>query len=138
MKNKKHFASTLIALIAAFAVVAVASEPQQETVSPQFAHAIPNIAGKTLTSVMVSFSPGAKATPHRHGDAFVYAYVLSGTVRSQINDEPAKVYQAGQDWYEPPGSHHVVAENVSATDSAMLLVIFVANTGDALEIPDQY
>ena len=92
----------------------------------------------SLTSVMVSFSPGAKATPHRHGDAFVYVYVLSGTVRSQINDEPAKVYHAGQDWYEPPGSHHVVAENVSATDSAKLLVIFVANTGDALKIPDQH
>ena len=138
MKTKKHFAAALIALVVHFAIVAAASEPRQEAVSPQFAHAIPNIAGKSLTSVVVSFTPGAKATPHRHGDAFVYAYVLSGAVRSQINDEPAKVYQMGQDWYEPPGSHHLVTENVSTTESAKLLVIFVANTGDALKIPDQH
>ncbi len=56
MKTKKHFAAALIALVVHFAIVAAASEPRQEAVSPQFAHAIPNIAGKSLTSVVVSFA----------------------------------------------------------------------------------
>ena len=34
--------------------------------------------------------------------AFIYAYVISGEVRSQVDDEPARVYQAGETWFENP------------------------------------
>jgi quercetin dioxygenase-like cupin family protein len=109
-----------------------------ETAAPKLQQPIPNIPGKTFTSVIVNFPPGAKADSHRHGEAFVYAYVLSGTIRSQLDDEPAKVYQTGEDWFEPPGVLHRVTENVSSTKPAKLLAIFVADTGAPLKTPAQY
>jgi quercetin dioxygenase-like cupin family protein len=117
-------------------VIAVAGPPRQETVVPLFEHAIPDTAGKTFTAVVVTFPPGARAVPHRHGNAFVYAYVLAGAVRSQLDDEQAKVYRVGENWFEPQGAHHRLTENVSGTRIARLLVVFVADSGVALKIPD--
>ncbi|TPG18881.1 catalase [Sphingomonas koreensis] len=107
-----------------------------ETVTPVFQHQLENAAGKSFTVVEVDFAPGAKADPHRHGQAFVFAYVLSGSVRSQLAGEPVRTYRAGESWFEPPGAHHVLTENISATDPARLLVTFVAATGQPLKISD--
>jgi quercetin dioxygenase-like cupin family protein len=107
-----------------------------ETVKPLFQQPLPNVPGKTFTTVIVDFAPGVDAAPHRHGQAFVYAYVLSGAVRSQLEGEPAKTYQTGQFWSEPPGAHHLATVNASATAPARLLVTFVADTGEALKIDD--
>ena len=127
-----------VLLIAAFAAaVPAAADPIHETVSPLLRQPIPNIPGKIFTSVIVTFPPGAKADPHRHGEAFVYAYVLSGEVRSQLDDQPAKVYRTGESWFEPPGARHKVTENVSKAELAKLLVVFISNAGDPLKIPDR-
>ncbi len=107
-----------------------------ETVMPRLQLPLANLPGTSFTSAIVSFPPGAKAAPHRHGQAFVYAYVLSGTVRSQLDDEPAKVYRAGEDWYEPPSAHHKVTENVSKIQPARLLVVFISPTGTPLKNAD--
>lgn len=119
------------------APTAGAHEAGEEAVSPKFTQALPNVPGKTLTTLIVDFPPGSKAKPHRHGEAFVYAYVLEGSVRSALNDEAARVYRSGDNWSEPPGARHPLTENASRTQPARLLVVFVANTGDALKIPDQ-
>jgi quercetin dioxygenase-like cupin family protein len=109
----------------------------EETVSPKFTQALPNAPGKTFSTLIVEFPPGSKAQPHRHGQAFVYAYVLNGAVRSRLDDEAPRVYRTGDNWFEPPGARHLLTENVSRTQPARLLVVFVANTGDALKTPDQ-
>ncbi|WP_244189693.1 cupin domain-containing protein [Streptomyces incarnatus] len=85
--------------------------------------------GKTFTSAIVDFPPDARALPHRHGQAFVHAYVLEGTVRSQLEGKPVRTYHQGENWVEPPGAHHVLTENTSPTTRAKLLVVFVSNTG---------
>jgi catalase len=87
--------------------------------------------------VEVDFAPGTKADAHRHGQAFVYAYVLSGEVRSQLEGQSARTYSAGQSWFEPPGAHHVLTENLSATAPARLLVVFIAPAGAPLKISDE-
>jgi quercetin dioxygenase-like cupin family protein len=107
-----------------------------ETVSRQFAQVLANAPGKSFTTLLVSFPPGARAVPHRHGQAFVYAYVLEGAVRSQLDDAVPRIYRAGEDWSEAPGAHHVLTENASATLPARLLVVFVAESGAALKVPD--
>jgi len=112
------------------------SQHPSETVSPLLQQALPNVKGKTFTSEIVYFPPNARAVPHRHGSAFVYAYVLEGTVRSQLAGEPVRTYHQGQNWVEPPGAHHLLTENPSLTKPAKLLVIFVANTGAKLKIND--
>jgi quercetin dioxygenase-like cupin family protein len=117
-------------------VAATVTQAPSETVSTLVEQALPNVKGKTFTSVRVDFPPGARAVPHRHGDAFVYAYVLEGTMRSQLSGEPLRVYNQGDHWVEPPGAHHVLTENTSAKKSAKLLVVFISNTGEKIKVDD--
>ncbi|GGO71921.1 cupin domain-containing protein [Nonomuraea cavernae] len=117
-------------------VAATVSQPPSETLSPLLEQALPNVQGKTFTSAIVNFPPAARAAPHRHGKAFVYAYVLEGTVRSRLGGEPVRTYSQGENWVEPPDAHHVLTENTSRTRPAKLLVVFVSNTGDELKVDD--
>jgi quercetin dioxygenase-like cupin family protein len=115
-----------------------ASAHPSETLAPLFQQVLPNIPGKTFTSAIVTFPPAARAVPHRHGDAFVYAYVLEGAVSSQLEGQPARLYHQGENWYEQPGVHHLVTENTSPTEPAKLLVVFITTTGDQLKIDDPH
>jgi quercetin dioxygenase-like cupin family protein len=110
-----------------------------EQVKPVFEHIIPNAQGKSMVAVIVSYPPGGKSPAHHHAQsAFIYAYVLSGAIRSQVGDEPAKVYRVGEGFYEVPGSHHRISENASDKESASLLAVFVVDTNDnPLTTPDQ-
>jgi quercetin dioxygenase-like cupin family protein len=110
-----------------------------EQVKPVFAHVIPNAEGKSMVAVIVTYPPGAKSPTHHHArSAFIYAYVLSGALRSQVGEEPAKVYHAGEGFYEVPGSHHRISENASDKEPASLLAVFVVDSKDKpLTIPDQ-
>lgn len=112
------------------------ASPTPETLTPLIEQALPDVPGKTFTSAIVEFPPDARATPHRHGAAFIYAYVLEGTVRSQVDDEPVRAYHRGENWVEQPGAHHVLTENTRPTEPARLLVVFVSNTGDELKVDD--
>ncbi|MEU9446725.1 cupin domain-containing protein [Streptomyces sp. NPDC048304] len=115
--------------------VAASTRPA-ETFKPLLQQALPNVRGKTFTSAIVAFPPGARAMPHRHGQAFVYAYVLEGTVRSKLDDKPVTTYHQGDNWVEQPGAHHVLTENTSRTERAKLLVVFVSDTGAKLKVDD--
>ena len=110
-----------------------------EQVKPVFEHIIPNAQGKSMVAVIVSYPPGGKSPAHHHAQsAFIYAYVLSGAIRSQVGDEPAKVYRVGEGFYEVPGSHHMISENASDKEPASLLAVFVVDTNDnPLTTPDQ-
>ena len=127
----------IAALLAAIAIPALAAPAP--SVQPVFQHAIPNVPGKSLISVVVTYPPGTKSPPHHHaGSAFIYAYVLSGAVRSQVDDEPVKIYHAGESWFELPGAHHSVSENASTTEPAQLVAVFVVDSADhVLTTPDK-
>ncbi|HEY9130402.1 MAG TPA: cupin domain-containing protein [Dyella sp.] len=112
------------------AASAGAPPSSHEAVVQAFAHAIPNAQGKILTGLVVNYEPGQASLPHRHGQAFVVAYVLTGAIRSQVEGEQARVFHAGESWYENPGAHHTVSENASKTEPASLLAIFVADSDD--------
>jgi quercetin dioxygenase-like cupin family protein len=109
-----------------------------EILTPVLTEELLNAPGKTFTSAIVTFQPGARAVAHRHGDAFVYAYVLEGAVNSQLEGQPAHVYHQGENWTEEPGAHHLTTENASQTDEAKLLVVFIATTGAQLKIDDTH
>jgi quercetin dioxygenase-like cupin family protein len=110
-----------------------------EQVKPVFEHLLPNAEGKSMIAVVVTYPPGAKSPVHHHApSAFIYAYVLSGSIRSQVDNQPAKVYKVGESFYELPGSHHRISENASDSDPASLLAIFVVDSKDKpLTTPDQ-
>jgi quercetin dioxygenase-like cupin family protein len=102
-------------------VLAAGPEAQRETITTAFAHAIPNVPGKTLTALVVTYPPGGKTPPRRHGQAFVVGYVLEGAIRSKIDNGKDQVFHAGESWTENPGIHHTVSENASDTKPAKLL-----------------
>jgi quercetin dioxygenase-like cupin family protein len=110
-----------------------------EEVKPVFEHEIPNIEGKRMVALVVGYPPGGRSPAHHHApSAFIYAHVLSGAIRSQVDDEPAKVYQVGEGFYEVPGSHHKISENASDRDPASLLAVFVVDSKDTpLTMPDK-
>ncbi len=109
-----------------------AEAPPAPTAKIAFSEKLPNVPGKTLTGVLVTYAPGGKSSSHRHAGS-VYAYVLSGKVRSENSATgPARVYAEGEGFFEPPGSEHTVSENASATESASLLAVFVADEGAQL------
>jgi quercetin dioxygenase-like cupin family protein len=127
----------LVAAGAMVAVHATAAWPA-ESVTPNFEHAISNISGKSLIAVEVLFPPATVAAPHHHANsAFLYVYVISGTIRSQVEGEPAHTYHAGESWFEAPGAHHILAKNMSKTKPAKVLAVFVVDSNDkALATPD--
>ena len=113
-------------------VTPATAQSRGEVVTPTFEHVIPNIPGKSLIALEVTYSPGGASKSHRHPrSAFVFAYVLSGTIESQVEGEPARAYRAGESWYElPGGGPHLVSRNVSTTEPAKLLAVFVVDSSN--------
>ena len=107
-----------------------ASSGEGATVKQILNQKLPNVPGKTLTVVQVDYRPGGVSAPHRHpASGFVFAYVLSGSIRSQVEGEPLRVYRAGESWTEPPNAHHIVSANASKTAPAQLIAYIVADDG---------
>ena len=133
-------ARSVAAVFTAIALGTAAGHAHElEQVNTVFERAIPNIPGKSLIALVVTYPPGGKSPSHRHaGSAFIYAHVLSGAIRSQIDDEPAKVYRVGEGFYEVPGSYHRVSENASDREPASLLAVFIVDSKDnSVTIPDR-
>ena len=109
----------------------------EDTVKPVFAYALPNVPGQTATGLLVTYQPGASSPKHHHAGS-VIAYVLSGAIRSENSATGAvRVYKAGESFFEPPGSTHLVSENASETEPASLLAVFVADAGAELKTNDR-
>jgi quercetin dioxygenase-like cupin family protein len=119
------------AAVAIATAMPAAAQDRGETITPHFEQAIPNIPGKSLVALVVDYAPGGASPSHTHAkSAFIFAYVLSGEIESQVNDGPKRVYRAGESWYETPGSIHRVSRNASKTEPAKLLAVFVVDTDD--------
>lgn len=112
--------------------------PLRETVTVVASEPIPNVPGKRLVSLIVDYPPGARSAPHTHArSAFIYAHVLAGRIRSQVDHSPARVYTAGQFWFERPGARHRVSENASDSEPSRLLAVFIVDVaGDELTMLD--
>lgn len=126
---KQIFGGIMLATLAS--APAWADDPVKSKVTLAFDQALPNVPGKSMRGVLVEYAPGASSPAHTHPkSAFIYATVLEGAVRSQVNGAPAKVYHAGEHFVEMPGDHHQVSANASKTEPAKLLAVFVVDTDD--------
>ena len=92
---------------------------------------LPNVPGHNLTAVKIDLAPGVSVPSHQH-EAFVFVYVLAGTVRSSLDDEEPVGYSVGESWVEPPGAVHSLTENLSDTEPAQILAVFIAEEGATL------
>jgi quercetin dioxygenase-like cupin family protein len=130
---KKAILAAGAAILAAVSTPAVvnATSDLQETVTPVFERALPNVPGKSMIAVEVVYPPGGASPSHTHPkSAFIYAYVLEGEIVSAVDDQEPRVYRAGESWHEVPGAHHRVSRNASATKPAKLLAIFVLDPAE--------
>ena len=102
-----------------------------------YQHELPNVPGKSIKGVLVEYGPGGYSPGHTHPkSAFIYATVIEGAFRSQVNDGPVTTYRVGQNWSELPGDRHRVSANASETQPAKLLAVFVVDTNETeLVIP---
>jgi quercetin dioxygenase-like cupin family protein len=80
-----------------------AEKPNKVRETPVTTQVLADDFGSSLTAVVVELAPGAKPARHDHAGT-MFAYVLKGTVRSQLNDRKLIEYRAGQHWIEPPGA----------------------------------
>ena len=91
--------------------------------------ALPNVPGKSIRTVLVEYGPGGFSPAYAYpSSAFLYATVLQGSIRAQVDGGPVLTYRAGQSFSEPPGDRHGVSENASATEPARLLAVFVLDS----------
>ena len=129
--------SLLFATLPSGGVLADAPESKNAKVTLVYQHELPNCPGKSIKGVLVEYGPGGYSPAHMHPkSAFIYATVLEGAIRSQVNDGPVTTYEAGQSFSELPGDRHSVSANASKTRPARLLAVFVVNTNDTeLTIP---
>jgi quercetin dioxygenase-like cupin family protein len=106
----------------------------EDTVSELMKQRLADMTGKEATVLIVDYAPGAASEPHVHPGS-VFAYVLEGTVVSQLEGDEPTTYTKGQSWYEPPKKPHVVSKNASKTEPAKLLVFLLSQEGESLKVP---
>jgi len=116
--------------------VAHAADPQPAIVAPLMTRDLTGIPNKEGTMLTVQYVPGGASLPHRH-DAHVFVYVLEGSVKMQVDGQPAVTLTAGQTFYENPGDVHRVSANASSTQPARILVFMVKDKDKPATKPAQ-
>ena len=84
------------------------------------------------TIVEVTIEAGESGLAHRHpGPGFVY--ILEGEYELGIDDQPTKIFKAGETFYEPTGCLHRVSRNPSAKGRTRLIAV-VLHPRDAKQV----
>jgi quercetin dioxygenase-like cupin family protein len=110
-------------------LLAVSSaNPQVGRVTPLMTKDLPDVPGKEGMMITVDFAPGEVDAAHRH-NADVFAYVLEGSIITQLKGGRPQTVHAGEAFYESPTDEHMASRNASKTQPAKLLVFFVKVKG---------
>lgn len=89
---------------------------------------LPDVPGKEGLIETVLLAPGEVVPAHRH-NADVFAYVLDGSIVTQLKGDKPRTVHTGEVFYESPTDIHLDVRNVSKTQPAKLLVFFVKKIG---------
>jgi quercetin dioxygenase-like cupin family protein len=104
------------------------------TVKPVLQHDLPDAPGKQVSIVIVEFEPGAVSSAHRHPGSTA-AYVLQGSVVSEVDPDKPVTYKTGESWYELPMHTHRIARNASKTHPAKIIAMLISDKGQELVQP---
>ena len=96
--------------------------------TPLMSTNLPDVPGKEGLIETVVLAPGEVVPAHRH-NADVFAYVLEGSVITQLKGGKPHTVRAGEVFYESPADVHIASRNTSTTQPATLLVFFVKKVG---------
>ena len=86
------------------------------------------------TAVEVAFEPGQAGASHRHPGPTL-GYVLEGEYEWAIDDQPAKVLEVGETFYEPGGCLHRVTRNPGKVRTRVLAWVLHPRDAKDLVIP---
>jgi quercetin dioxygenase-like cupin family protein len=110
---------------------------QQPTkVTPLITKDLASIPGKEVLMVTVEFPPGGSDAAHRH-DAYVFVYVLEGSVVMGIKGGNPVTLTSGQTFYEGPEDIHTIARNASKTKPAKFIAFLLKDKGTPVVIPEK-
>ena len=132
--NVVRFCAAPLAALALMVSASVFAHEPSEKVTVLQDELLKNAPGKKALMIEVDYEPGQSSIAHKH-EGTAMAYVISGEIVSQVKGEQAKTYKAGEYWYEPAGSEHLVSKNASATQPARLLVFMVLAPDEKVLIP---
>lgn len=132
--NMLRFCAASLAALAMIVSASAFAHDSSEKVTVLQDQMLKNAPDKKALMIEVDYQPGQSSIAHKH-DGMAMAYVLSGSITSQVKGEKAVTYKAGEYWYEPAGSEHLVSKNASTTEPAKLLVFMVLNPDEKVLIP---
>ncbi len=131
--NRKSLA--LFAAVAAFSFVGaqgVAAHETKPVVKSLMKMPLAGIAGKEANVVLFDVGPGWKIANHFH-PGHVFVYMMQGSIKIEVEGEPAQVLGPGDILYELP-DRNMVANNISSTKGAKFLVFQVGDIGKPLTV----
>jgi len=114
--------------------LAAAAVAQEAKVTPLMTKELSGISGEEATMVTVEYAPGGSSAEHRH-NAYVFVYVLDGSVVMQVKGGKEVTLGPGQTFYESPDDVHTISRNASSTKVARFLVFFVKQKGAPVTEP---
>ena len=130
---RRFLCIALLTTVPAMTVSAHDALDGKSTVTLVYDQPLPNVPGKSIRGALVEYAPGGSSPAHLHPkSAFIYATVLQGAIRSQVNEGPVRTYRVGESFSEFPGDRHGVSENASTTEPARLLAVFIIDTEETV------
>jgi quercetin dioxygenase-like cupin family protein len=92
------------------------------------------LEGQEVRIDELTLPPKFEGQAHRH-DAYVYVYVVAGTVEMQVAGKPVQRLTAGQVFTESPADVHTVMRNPSDTEPARFVAFIVKKAGAPAVLP---
>jgi quercetin dioxygenase-like cupin family protein len=131
---------TLLTLVAGIGVgVAGMTAAQHDQKDPAKTIAARDIIEKLdgkeakVTFVEVTYEAGQAGKRHRHPGP-VFGYVLEGEFEWAIDDQPAKVFKAGETFYEPTGCLHRVTRSPAGAKGKTRVLGVILHPRDAKQV----
>jgi quercetin dioxygenase-like cupin family protein len=125
-------------VLVALCLLATSAAAQGSKVTPLMSRDLSAsaIAAAPQEGVMttVEYEPGASSAAHRH-NAYVFVYVLEGSVVMQVKGGKEVTLRPGETFYESPEDVHSVSRNASETERAKILVFMVKKKGAPATLP---
>lgn len=108
--------------------------PPAPVVEALLTQKLPDIPGKEVLMLTVTYPPGGADPVHRH-DAHGFIYVLEGEIVMGVRGGREVRLGPGQTFHEGPTDIHTVGRNASTIRPAKFVVVLVKNRGAAAVLP---
>src|SRR5262249_2539040 len=108
---KRILCSLLVVTLPFGSVLADAPKSKNAKVTLVYQHELPSVPGKSIKGVLVEYGPGGYSPGHTHAkSAFIYATVLEGAIRSQVNDEAGQAPRGVRGGHKRDGTDDPIRE----------------------------